>query len=136
MRENTDQNNSKYGHFLRSRILPVNMDDMERLKESDPAVYVRLSLYMEVQIPFTAVDHDYACEQVNKLMKIKREIKGIIHSNSATTEYTLAAPALKEITHKVKIMVGLSHFRPMFPFYTPSKHQKIKDFLVFSGGIK
>ena len=24
----------------------------------------------------------------------------------------------------------------MLPFYTPSKHQKIKGFLVFSGGMK
>ena len=30
----------------------------------------------------------------------------------------------------------LTHFRPMFPFYTPWKHQKTFGFLVFSGGIK
>ena len=31
---------------------------------------------------------------------------------------------------------GLNNFWPMFPFYNPWKHQKTKDFLVFSGGIK
>ena len=30
----------------------------------------------------------------------------------------------------------LTYFWPMFPFYTPWKHQKILSFLVFSGGIK
>ena len=30
----------------------------------------------------------------------------------------------------------LTHFWPMFLFYTPWKHQKTKGFLVFSGGIK
>ena len=28
------------------------------------------------------------------------------------------------------------HFRPMFLFYTPWKHQKTKGFLVLSGGYK
>ena len=28
----------------------------------------------------------------------------------------------------------LNHFRPMFLFYTPWKHQKTSDFLMFSGG--
>ena len=32
--------------------------------------------------------------------------------------------------------LGLAHFWPMFPFYTPIKHYKTKGFLVFSGGIK
>ena len=32
--------------------------------------------------------------------------------------------------------MSLNYFWPMFPFYTPWKHQKIKGFLVFSGGIK
>ena len=30
----------------------------------------------------------------------------------------------------------LTHFWPVFPFYTPWKHQKTKGFLVFSGGMK
>ena len=30
----------------------------------------------------------------------------------------------------------LTHFRPVFPFYTPWKHQNAFGFLVFSGGIK
>ena len=30
----------------------------------------------------------------------------------------------------------LAHFWPMFPFYTPWKHQKTNDFLIFSDGIK
>ena len=30
----------------------------------------------------------------------------------------------------------LKHFWPMFPFYTPWKQQKTKDFLVFSGDVK
>ena len=37
---------------------------------------------------------------------------------------------------KKKKGVVLTHFFPMFPFYNPRKHQKIKGFLVFSGGIK
>ena len=31
---------------------------------------------------------------------------------------------------------GLAHFKWMFPFYTPWKHQETIGFLVFSGGIK
>ena len=30
----------------------------------------------------------------------------------------------------------LSHFQPMFHFYTPWKYQKIGSFLMFSGGIE
>ena len=30
----------------------------------------------------------------------------------------------------------LTHFRQIFPFYTPWKHQKTKGYLMFSGGIK
>ena len=29
----------------------------------------------------------------------------------------------------------LTHFQPMFHFYTPWKHQKTSDFLMFSEGI-
>ena len=29
----------------------------------------------------------------------------------------------------------LTHFQPMFHFYTHRKHQKTEDFLIFSGGI-
>ena len=29
-----------------------------------------------------------------------------------------------------------NYFKPMFHFYTPWKHQKAKDFLMFSGGIE
>ena len=32
--------------------------------------------------------------------------------------------------------MGLTHFRPMFPFCSPWKHQKTFGLLVFSGGIK
>ena len=31
---------------------------------------------------------------------------------------------------------GSTYFWPIFPFYTPWKHEKTKIFLVFSGGIK
>ena len=30
----------------------------------------------------------------------------------------------------------LTHFWPMFPFFTPCKYQKTFGFLVFSGGTK
>ena len=30
----------------------------------------------------------------------------------------------------------ITHYCPVFPFYTPLKHQKTKGFLMFSGGIK
>ena len=33
-------------------------------------------------------------------------------------------------------ILKLTHFWPMFPFYTPRKRQGTFDFLVFSGGIK
>ena len=36
----------------------------------------------------------------------------------------------------ISIEVLRSHFWPMFPLYTPFKHQKTKDFVVFPGGIK
>ena len=31
---------------------------------------------------------------------------------------------------------SLTHFQPMFHFYTPRKHQKISGFLMFSGDIE
>ena len=30
----------------------------------------------------------------------------------------------------------LTHFMPLISFYTPWKHQKTSDFLMFSGGIE
>ena len=38
------------------------------------------------------------------------------------------------ITTDVIISTVLTHFKPMFHFYTPGKHQKIGGFLIFSGG--
>ena len=32
--------------------------------------------------------------------------------------------------------IKLTYFWPIFPFYTPWKHQKTVDFLMVSGGIK
>ena len=34
------------------------------------------------------------------------------------------------------VQVFLTHFLPMYPIYTPWKHQKTKGFLVFWGDIK
>ena len=34
------------------------------------------------------------------------------------------------------IIPSLTHFMPIFPFYTPGKRQKTRDFLIFSGGIE
>ena len=34
------------------------------------------------------------------------------------------------------LKVTLTHFQPMFHFYTPWKHQKPGGFLIFSGGIE
>ena len=31
---------------------------------------------------------------------------------------------------------SLTHFQPMFHFYTPRKHQQIAGFLMFSGDIE
>ena len=39
-------------------------------------------------------------------------------------------------TDVFQMIKKLTHFWPIFPFYTPWKHQKTKDFLVFSGGIR
>ena len=33
-------------------------------------------------------------------------------------------------------MEFLTHFRPVFPFYTRWKHQKTRGFVTFSGGIE
>ena len=30
----------------------------------------------------------------------------------------------------------LTHFMPLTSFYTPSNHQKISDFLIFSEGLE
>ena len=32
--------------------------------------------------------------------------------------------------------IYLSYLCPMFPFYTPWKHQKTRSFKLFSGGVK
>ena len=34
------------------------------------------------------------------------------------------------------VLTKLTHFQPMLHFYTPWKHQKISDSLIFSGGIE
>ena len=34
----------------------------------------------------------------------------------------------------VQVTASLTHFRRMFPFYTPWKHHKTRAFLIFSGG--
>ena len=31
---------------------------------------------------------------------------------------------------------SLTHFKPMFHFYTPWKHQKTRGFFIFSGGVE
>ena len=33
-------------------------------------------------------------------------------------------------------LIQLSYFMPMISFYTPSKDQKIRGFLMFSGGLE
>ena len=35
-----------------------------------------------------------------------------------------------------ELLVESTHFWPVFPFYTPEKHQKTEVFLVFLGGVK
>ena len=40
------------------------------------------------------------------------------------------------ILYKSQMILLLTPFWPMFPFYTPWKHWKTKSLLVFSGGIK
>ena len=39
----------------------------------------------------------------------------------------------KKSNQKLKAL--LSHFQPMFYFYTPRKHQKTSDFLMFPVGV-
>ena len=34
------------------------------------------------------------------------------------------------------LFVPLTHFQPMFHFYTPRKHQNTRAFQMFSGGIE
>ena len=36
----------------------------------------------------------------------------------------------------LKLSIGLTYICPIFPFYTPWKYQKTKDFPVLSGAIK
>ena len=40
------------------------------------------------------------------------------------------------VIYTKRLKLRLTHFWPMFPFYTPWKHQTTKGSLVFSGGIK
>ena len=41
---------------------------------------------------------------------------------------------LKANIGKIKAKIPLTHFNPMFHFYTPRKQQKNSGFLTFSGG--
>ena len=43
---------------------------------------------------------------------------------------------LKYVFHYSFLYYSLSYFEPMFSFYTPQKHQKIKIFQRFSGSIE
>ena len=58
-------------------------------------------------------------------------------SNSKSKELEID---LKSLFEQEKVfpwlVLSLTHFWPMFPFYTPWKHQKTKGFLVFSRDIK
>ena len=66
---------------------------------------------------YVARDNDKGyCGVVNEMVFLK-----LFYSDG------LLKPALTD-----EEAIGLTHFRPMFPFYTPWKHQKTKDFLVFS----
>ena len=53
-------------------------------------------------------------------------------------QHALYSTAFHCFTHESFItnIFILIHFFPMLPFYTPCKYQKIKGFLMFSGGIK
>ena len=48
---------------------------------------------------------------------------------------TLVENGLKWNACKLSLF-NLTHFQPIFHFYTPWKHQKPSDFLMFSGGIE
>ena len=43
---------------------------------------------------------------------------------------------LRQDTRECFVSQWLTHFGPMFHFYTPWKCQKTKDFLMFSGGVE
>ena len=55
----------------------------------------------------------------------------------STFALALVSPSIKITSSQLKLFgLILTHFSPMFQFYTPQKHQKTKGFLAFSVGIE
>ena len=63
------------------------------------------------------------------------KLKKVINKLQIVTQITFFVGLC---TYNLKIETGdkQTHFWPIFPFYTPWKHQKTKGFLVFSGVLK
>ena len=53
------------------------------------------------------------------------------------TLYFLSHPHTRTRVHYSRIFIaGRNHFRPVFPFSTPMKHQKSTDFLLFLQAVE
>ena len=55
----------------------------------------------KTQIPFTAIGHDHAGEQVNRELKTRGGITGITHNDNSRTRQILIAPVLADIWNQM-----------------------------------
>ena len=64
------------------------------------------------------------------------EIAGIVYLKVSATDFTILNSTRKNlIVIKTRINI-LIHYMPLISFYSHWKHQKIRAFLMFSGGIE
>ena len=57
-------------------------------------------------------------------------------TENTLSSYRAHSHYIEEVRKPYILGLILTHFQPMFNFYTPWKHQKAVGFLKFSGGIK
>ena len=68
-------------------------------------------------------------------LKFSLEVSKPFFENGSYIPY-LISPSLRGAGKINVTIMLLTHFRSMFPFYTPWKRQKTFGFLTFSGGIE
>ena len=94
-------------------MIPVNLAEMAKLKETDPEIYEEFQqgnwvVNKNSSVSFCAVGADNALEHVNRSMKVSGGLIGITLNPNARTKYFLIAPELARLAEQAKEMAGTS----------------------------
>ena len=133
MRENAGQNNSEYGHFLRSDVqsqvgnIPewrlvciVWMSSVSTLKHC----IWRFSEHLDFNIQFCPFS-GYC------LVNCMLLGSNVFFFFNFSWKFWVKSGSVLEFPGKM-----LTHFMPLISFYIPWKHQKTRGFLMFSRGME